>query len=250
MVGATSRRKAYDMALSISDLPTTQFTAGAIVKAGHAATIPEAHELLAPFVDRGDLTKKTASSGAVNYKLVKNARNAKKAGTATKTAAPKTETTDDFEAAYKAYLTADSATRQKVYDDAKPESKALKQWEKDGKGRRPKTPNLDLIIRESADRAAGIKPKRASKKAGTRSGAPRGTTVQFVVDGREMPSSQNKLSSVAWYHTKGVGGDDVARISSTELRDLIVAEGIVDPANTPGWKVTLPNGKVVEAKRL
>lgn len=237
------------MALSISDLPTTQFTAGAIVKAGHAPTIPEAHELLAPFVSRGDLTKKTASSGAVNYKLVKNARNAKKAGTSPKTAAPKTDDVDG-EAAYKAYLNADGPTRQKVYDDAKAESKALKAYERDGKGRRPKTPNLDLIKRESADRAAGIKPKRAKKSGTGRSGAPRGTTVQFVVDGREMPSSQNKLSSVAWYHTKGVGGDDVARISSTELRDLIVAEGIVDPANTPGWKVTLPNGKVVEAKRL
>lgn len=236
------------MALSISDLPTIQFTAGAIVKAGHAATLPEAHELLAPLVDRGDLTKKTASSGAVNYKLVKNARNASKAGTSSK-AAPETQTTEDFEASYKEYVTASAEVRQKVYDDAKAESKAEKAWARTGKGRRPKTPNLDLIKRESADRAAGIKPRRG-RKTGSGGGAPRGTTVRFVVDGREMPDSQNKLSSVAWYHTKGIGGDDVVRISSTQLRDLIVETGIVDPSNTTGWKVTLPNGKVVEGRRL
>lgn len=237
------------MALSISDLPTIQFTAGAIVKAGHAATIPEAHDLLAPHVDSGSLTKKTASSGAVNYKLVKNARNAKKAGTTAK-AAPKSSTSSDsFEDAYKAYVNADAPTRHQVYEDAKGEAKTLKAWERTGSGRRPKTPNLDLIKRESEDRAAGIRPRR-SKKSGSGGGAPRGTTIRFVVDGREMPDSQNKLSSVAWYHTKGIGGDDVARITSTQLRDLIVAEGIVDPANTTGWKVTLPNGKVVEGKRL
>lgn len=237
------------MALSISDLPTTQFTAGAIVKAGHAATIPEAHDLLAPLVAGGSLTKKTAGSGAVNYKLHKNAANAKKAGTAPKTTSPGSGSAS-FDERYAAYQKASAEERQKVYDAAKPESKALKAWERGGgKGKRPETTNIDLIVRESADRAAGIRPRRKTKK-GTGSGAPRGTTVRFVVDGRDMPDSQNKLSSVAWYHTKGVGGDDVVRISSTDLRDLIVATGVVDPSNTSGWKVTLPNGKVIEGKRL
>lgn len=235
------------MALSISDLPTTQFTAGAVVKAGHAATIPEAHELLAPLVANGSLTKKTASSGAVNYKLHKNAANAKKAGTAPK--APKTETSpQSTDEAYAAYQNGTAAERLAVYEEAKKESKALKAWEKSGTGRRPKTPCLDVLTREAADRAAGVKPKRGKKRSSA--GTPRGTTVRFVVDGREMPDSQNKLSSVAWYHTKGVGGDDVERISSSDLRDLIVATGVVDPSNTTGWKVELPNGKVIEGKRL
>lgn len=216
-------------ALTLSEIPVAQFTAGAIAKA-RGIKIAEAHDLLTPLVDKGVITKKTAASGAVNYRLVKNAKAAKKAGTAKKAAPRKTASAGA------------AGTRAERVALASKERRALKEWEKGGgKGRRPKTPNLDSIEKGE---------KTASKAKGDKAPSTRGTTVRFMVNGAPMPDSQNKLSSVAWYHTKGVGGEDVVRISAADLRAMIVAEGVADPSNTAGWSFTLANGKVIDTIAL
>lgn len=215
-------------ALTLNEIPVAQFTAGAIAKA-RGIKIAEAHDLLAPLVDKGVITKKTAGSGAVNYRLVKNAKAAKKAG-ATKKAAPRKA------------ASAAAGTRAERVALATKERRALKAWERAGsKGRRPKTPNLDSI--ENGEKTAAV-------AQGDKAPSTRGTTVRFMVNGAPMPDSQNKLSSVAWYHTKGVGGEDVVRISAADLRAMIVAAGVADPSNTPGWSFTLANGKVIDTIAL
>ncbi len=229
----------YDDMVAVADLPTTQFTAGLVAKL-KGITIPEAHAELAVLVSQGKLTKKTAKSGAINYKLPKNAANAKKAGTAPKSRPASVPKTSGPKA---------SENSQERYDLAKTESKNLKAWEKaGGKGRRPSTPNLDALKQESADRAAGIKPKRKTPKKSGDTG-PRGTTVQFYVDERKMPDSQNKLSSVAYQATAGIGGDDVVRISVKDLKDILADVGIKDPSNTV-WTVELANGKTLHTEAM
>lgn len=215
-------------ALTLSEIPAKQFTAGAIAKA-RGITFRDAHDLLAPLVDKGVITKKASASGAINYSLVKNAKAAKKAG-ATKKAAPR-----------KAASGGAAGTRAERVALATKERRALKAWEKAGsKGRRPKTPNLDSIDNG----------EKTSKPKGDKAPSTRGTTVRFMVNGAPMPDSQNKLSSVAWYHTKGVGGEDVVRISASALREMIVASGVADPSNTVGWSFTLANGKVIDTIAL
>lgn len=123
------------------------------------------------------------------------------------------------------------------------ERKALKAWQKDGEqGPRPATPNLDAI---EAEHENGGALKAARKRSGK---APRAEqTVRLFHDGKPMPDSQNKLSSVAYYYTKGIGGDDVERIGVGELRDLLAKAGVSEPTTT-AWEVTLPNGVTLAAK--
>lgn len=226
--------------VAIADLPTTQFTVGPVAKMKNC-TLKEAREALDRLVDQGKLTVKVAGSGARNYKL-------QKAGTAKKSAprsaaAPRSTST----------VTAHKDGSQEQYDAAKGESKLLKEWERSGgKGKRPETPNYDAIAAKSAANGGRTPSKKSRAKKDGGDSAPRGTTVRFVVDGKPMPDSQNKLSSVAWYHTAGVCGDDSPRCSVTELRKILadVRPPIVDPSNEVGWTVTLSNGKEVSTVAL
>lgn len=233
--------------VAISDLPTTQFTAGFVAKL-KGITIPEAHAELQKLVDKGSLTKKTAKSGAVNYKLAKGAANAKMAGTAPKASTGSKASASDDDG-FQAYVDGTADYRQKVYDAAKAESAKLKAWKKNGsKGRRPSTPNLAILERDSVNRAAGVKPKR-SRKSSNGDAGPRGTTVQFFVDDRQMPESQNKLSSVAYQATAGIDSEDSPRVSVSRLKEILADVGVKDPSNTE-WVVELANGKTISTKKL
>lgn len=216
-----------------STLPAKQFTAGSILKQHPGAKLADVRTALDSLVDAGALTVKVAGSGARNYKPVK--------GKVVPPAEATTATDDEWEASATtppAPVVEPSTDKVERVKLAKAEAAALKDWQRQGEnGPRPSTSNLDAIA------AKAPTTKATTKAKGT--GQPRGTTVQFVVDGKAMPASQNKLSSVAWYHTKGIGGDDVARIGGDALRQLLVAEGIADPSNTAGWSVVLPNGKTL-----
>lgn len=215
------------------DLPAAQFTAGSLLKTAPEGTkLADVRAALDVLVDAGTLTVKVAGSGARNYKLAGKAKT-NGAAPAKRPSEKAMEATDPAPVA-----SSDRAERVKL---AKQEAAALKAWERKPDGDRPATPNLDAVA---------AKTPTAKTRSTSETGSPRGTTVQFVVDGKPMPASQNKLSSVAWAHTKGIGGENVDRVSVTDLRALFTAAGVADPSNTVGVDVTLPNGKRVTTTAL
>lgn len=210
-----------------ASLPARQFTAGAIAKET-GATLVDVRTELDALVASGVLTVKVAKSGARNYSRTK-------AG-ATQATAPVTPVPVD-----------ERPVREMSRSDrvaaAKDEAKAVKAWKAAGSpaGSRPATPNLDAM---STDAHPEAKRKATAKKREPKA-VTRGTTVQFLHDDKPMAASQNKLSSVAWYHTKGSDPKDpTRRLSVDELRALLTAAGVETPERTQGWSVTLPN-KVV-----
>jgi hypothetical protein len=73
--------------------------------------------------------------------------------------------------------------------------------------------------------------------------------VRFVRNGEPMPDSQNKLASVAYYHTKDVepGAD---RCTTGRLREILAEAGVAAPEAEPWGPVTLSNGVVLQATAL
>ncbi len=128
-------------------------------------------------------------------------------------------------------------------DLAAGEQVKLKAWEKAGrKGPRPTTPNYDAIL---AANTAEPGPRR-----GTSSGQPRAKrVVRYLRDGKPLSDSHNSLSTLAYHFTAGVGGKDVQRIPTADLRALLTKLGVENP-DQPGWSVTLPNGRVFAAVSL
>lgn len=129
---------------------------------------------------------------------------------------------------------------------AKAEHRILKEWVAKGeKPPRPATPNLDAINDEhaAAQQGGGRKAAKAKARAEVQ-----GVTVRFFHDDKPMPNSQNKLSSVAYYFTKGIkrGAD---RITTDDLRAILTKAGVANPANTE-WELTLANGVKLHTKRL
>lgn len=128
---------------------------------------------------------------------------------------------------------------------ARAEHRILKEWVSKGeKPPRPATPNLDAINEEfsAAQQGGGRKSKKAARAE------VQGVTVRFFHDDKPMPNSQNKLSSVAYYFTKGIkrGAD---RITTDDLRAILTKAGVANPANTE-WELTLANGVKLHTKRL
>lgn len=70
--------------------------------------------------------------------------------------------------------------------------------------------------------------------------------ARYICAGRVMPDNQNSVSSIAYQYTRGIGGPDVRRLSSTALRAVLADLGVADP-KAPPWKATLPNGVELEA---
>lgn len=152
---------------------------------------------------------------------------------------------------------ADRLTR---YMDARNEWADLKAWKAAGSvGDRPATPTLDA---QNIANAGGQGPRKVAapddapkaKRAPSTPEAPKAprkvTTpgLRFFHDDQPMPDSQNKLSSVAWYYTRGCDTTDQARrISTGELKAILSDAGITDPTTTE-WEHTLPNGTTLAAK--
>lgn len=76
-----------------------------------------------------------------------------------------------------------------------------------------------------------------------------GRVLDYYKDGKLMNASNNSLSSLAYQATATIGGPDVKRISTADLVDLLAKSGVTDPRGHP-FKVTLPNGHVIEARKV
>lgn len=76
---------------------------------------------------------------------------------------------------------------------------------------------------------------------------------RFFMDGEKRPKSQNTMSSLAYYSTQGCAGTEEKpeRWSTSQLTDFLVEQGITPTAEGDDtWEVTLPNGRVISARRL
>lgn len=131
------------------------------------------------------------------------------------------------------------------------ERRAVRQAKKAGQPI-PPTPNADVVAAEYAEGITHADRVAAPKASRVR----RDVQVRFVRDGKPMPDSQNKLSSVAYYHTKGIGSpesqgnDDVKRCTTDTLRAILARHGITDPETTTWGPVTLTNGVKLSAVAL
>jgi hypothetical protein len=63
-----------------------------------------------------------------------------------------------------------------------------------------------------------------------------------------MNRSNNSLSSLAWQGTAKIGGPEVKRISTDQLRAMLIAAG-VDLTST-SWTFQLPNGVTIGCQPL
>lgn len=70
--------------------------------------------------------------------------------------------------------------------------------------------------------------------------------IRYYHDDKPMPDSQNKMSSVAYYFTKGLE-DGKARLGTKDFVTLLNTVGVQDVSAVP-WTVTLANGVVVSAR--
>jgi len=123
-------------------------------------------------------------------------------------------------------------------DALKHEAELLREWSASGRqGDKPATPLIDEARHEHEliTQILLAEPKARAKRAAV--------AVQFFHDGRPLPASQNKLSTVAYDYTKGIKADS-PRLTTNELRVLLAERGIDDP-NEPGWECMLPNGIVL-----
>ena len=66
---------------------------------------------------------------------------------------------------------------------------------------------------------------------------------------RPMTDSQNKVASLAYYHTAGINGDE-PRIPTEQLRQILHDAGVANIEGEPWGPVTLPNGVVLQATAL
>ena len=116
------------------------------------------------------------------------------------------------------------------------------------------TPNLDAL--NAANAPGARKAKRERKPRAKVEVKVRFMRGPFADQLKPMPDSQNKLSSVAYYHTRGVTGayshdDDVERCTTELLRSILVNDhGVADVEGAPWGPIMLPNGTWLAAEKL
>jgi len=106
-------------------------------------------------------------------------------------------------------------------------------------------------------------PKRSggrSSGGGTVKSGKNKEGYRFTLDGKDRPDSQNSFSSLAFYATEGLKVDpstgdvvvrekgDEGKLGSKELKELLAKNGIKF-GEQDEWSLTLPNGKVIGARR-
>lgn len=135
---------------------------------------------------------------------------------------------------------------------AKAEHKALAASKKAGEPL-PATPNLDALNAEHAPgRPKAKKERKPRQRTEVKVRFMRGP---FVDDLRPMPDSQNKLSSVAYYHTRGVKAwndldESLPRCTTETLRAILAHHGVEQPEQQPFEPIMLPNGTWLAAEAL
>lgn len=132
---------------------------------------------------------------------------------------------------------------------ARDEHRALAAWKRAGSvGDAPATPNLDAI---NADAATGTRSTTTKERKPV---TPK-VEIHYFRNGKAMPASQDKLSSVAFQSTRGIMGGhglgrldpESKRISVTDFTALLAKAGIAAPA-TASFDAVLPNGQMVSAR--
>lgn len=108
----------------------------------------------------------------------------------------------------------------------------------------PVSPFLDALKRRNAQMTstkatpAAVTSNGRSGGGGTRT--PKASGITFTHDGKPVSTTQNKLSSVAWFYTNGLGAGG-GRLKVGELKALLKGKGVEDPQKPP-WSVKLSNG--------
>lgn len=111
-------------------------------------------------------------------------------------------------------------------------------------------------VKESADKLADLKARQngeqpASGPETAAASAPspppadpqsKEPTVQFVIDGKPVGATQNRLSSIS----RVTATKDAPRWPAEEFRAWLAKQGIEDPNHTE-WEVELPNGRKIAA---
>lgn len=87
--------------------------------------------------------------------------------------------------------------------------------------------------------ATKVTPKKATPK--TEAPKKERVVIQYYHDGQPISPYQNKLSSIAYWYTRGIDGKDTVRVSSQRLKELLTKLGVKEPKTTL-FDVTLPNG--------
>lgn len=143
------------------------------------------------------------------------------------------------------------------------EARALRKAKRD-RTTPPPTPNLDKVNEEYAQgidhharlaMGAAYDAEHGGADGKTTRRAKIPVAVRFMRssatgdDLKPMPDSQNKLASVAYYHTAGINGDD-PRIPTDQLRQWLADHDVPDPEGTPWGPLTLPNGVMLQAVTL
>lgn len=195
--------------------------------------------------EKTDLLRRAKAAGVRGYNLMnittlrKAVKDAESRQDDAKTAAPKPAPKSDRDAVDDNGAFIDRTKRAAA---AKTELTAEKAWKQGGeKGDRPSTPNLDRIRYEHEN--PGAKRQRRSRSGGSTRVAP---SVRWTHNGEPVTDSMNKLSTMAYFFTKDLGGKGSKRIGAADFRKVLAKLGVEDPEHTT-FEVTLPNGITVGA---
>jgi hypothetical protein len=101
-------------------------------------------------------------------------------------------------------------------------------------------------------RRSGGRPSGSGGGGGSAKSGKNRENKRYIVNGNPMAVSQNSISSTAWYSSMGcVPGPPPDRWTTAQFKEFLTSQGInFAPGGDETWKVTLPNGKVVEARPL
>lgn len=102
----------------------------------------------------------------------------------------------------------------------------------------------DLKARQAGEQPASAAPETAVASAPSPPAEPQSKepTVQFVIDGKPVGATQNRLSSISRVTATG----DAPRWPAEQFRAWLAEQGVADPNHTE-WEVTLPNGRKIAA---
>lgn len=102
---------------------------------------------------------------------------------------------------------------------------------------------LDEQLRQAHVALAGTRKASSGSRAPRTPKAPSRPQI-YTKNGK--PLARHTLSFAAYAATKGLGGQDVARVGVAELTAELKEKGVDEPQNTE-WSVTLSNGVVLAA---
>lgn len=226
---------------------------GGVKKAAPAKTAAKK----APTPQRARINAKVAAKKAAPAKkaTAKKAP-AKKATTAKKASSrkPAEPKIPDVAGAHKAIAAGADPHPGRRAELADAESKAARDAKRDGQPK-PPTPNADFVQKEYADgidanaRKGLVKEYEAALRGEASHRGRPAPTVRYLRNGKAMPDSQNRFSSLAYYFTRDVGKER-PRMPAKELRDMVIAKCKVTDVENEAWTIDLGNGNTLAAEKI